>query len=94
MPMSQSDVLYGAAYRVVFDRLDPDGCCTTELLSAVLIESARIAEWARTQEPTVASAYLRALPEIETRARDVHENNQRHLALTGAFEAIPKPPQR
>lgn len=90
--LSEDDALYGAAWKVCYERLDPDGCSTPELRSVLAGKAGAIREWSATQAPDVKFAYGRAAADVATRADQVLENNERARRMSVAFAAIPRPP--
>ena len=93
MPLSKEDALYGAAYKVMFERCDPDSCATPDQLATVQFSVDRVLVWASTQLAEVAAAYLRAAPEIVKRASDRVENNLRAIQMTAVLSQLPQPPK-
>ena len=92
MPLTEADALYGAAWKVCYERSDPDAS-TNELERARTAASlGEVAKWAHAQSPEVCAAYRRAVTDISIRADQVLENNVRARQQQAAFEAIPKPP--
>ena len=91
MPLTAAEALRGAAYRVIFEQTDPNGCISAEHFEAACRRVHDIETWAAAQQPEIGAAYLLAAQEIRQRARNVYENNQRHRQLCDAYEALPKP---
>lgn len=92
MPLSNEDVMFGAAYRVVFERVNPDACNDQRARIAIACKITMMAEWVKLQPEPVAQAYTRAFGEIEKRADAVLENNLRHQQQIEAYGVIAKPP--
>ncbi len=92
MVLSEAEVLYGGAYRVCFEQLNPDNCASRDDLVIVNAQFTKIVTWAETQTELVKTAYMRALADVLKRATDRLENTERALALTQAYNVIPKPP--
>lgn len=90
--LSEADALYGAAYQVLFERVDPDACATREIKAVLDAELVKVSEWAKTQPPDVAAAYQRASADIATRAAERLENNERARQMTLTRKSIPTPP--
>jgi len=90
--LTDAKALYGAAYQVLFERLDPDGCVDREAHQRRLRISEAIGAWIAEQEADVAAAYRRAMPEIMKRAVAVLENNERARQMREARRGIPVPP--
>ncbi len=91
--LTEADALYGAAWQVLYERLDPDGCVNRDANAKRIDRSAGIAEWIATQPADVATAYRRALAAIADRAEKVLENNERAAQQREARRAIPVPPE-
>lgn len=91
MNLPQSELLYAAAYRVCFEKFDPDNCVTKMHLEAVCQTYDKIIEWANSQDQLIKDAYIRAANEVKQRAADRLENHERAMAAMAAFESIPKP---
>jgi hypothetical protein len=94
MNLPEDEVLYAGAYRVCFERFDPDNCVTATHLEGVDAKAVKIAAWTDTQSPEVKTAYLRAIQEVRKRAADRLENQQRAVACLSAYDSIPKPPEK
>lgn len=92
MSLSEADALYAAAYRVVLEKLDPDGCTDGPHYSVLTKTAEDLRVWARGQTQDVAAAYERAVTDIAKRAESVLENNVRARQMTAAYSSIPKPP--
>ena len=90
--LSKEDALYGAAWKVLYERLDPDGCVSREKLTSTMTVMAKIASWVETQPSEIRAAYDRAKVDIMKRANDVLENNERATQMADVFAALPKPP--
>ena len=93
MPLPRADVLYGVAYKIVYERCDPDNCTTIERLYVVQEIASKIVEWASKQPIEISTAYLRAAPEVVKRAADVVENNLRAKQMIEARRILPEPPK-
>jgi hypothetical protein len=92
-PLSESDALYGAAFRVVFERVgNPDQCASGEQLAVLSRVVADVRAWAPSQAPDVARAYERAAVDVLERAKTVVENTRRALLMMALYGTIPKPP--
>ena len=90
--LSKEDALYGAAWKVLYERLDPDGCVSREKMASAMTAMAKIASWVETQPSEIRAAYDRAKVDIMKRANDVLENNERATQMAVVFAALPKPP--
>ncbi len=90
--LSQADALYGAAYNVLFERLDPDACVKREKHKEILSIAASINEWIATQPIEIVNAYRRAMTDVMRRATGVLENNERAALMREARSTIPVPP--
>ena len=94
MPQSEADAMWGAAYSVVFERVNnPDRCVTRELRDAIQPILNSIAEWAGSQSPEICAAYRRAVVDIGKRADDVLENNDRRRRMNEIRNTLPLPPE-
>lgn len=82
---------YGAAYRVVLERLNPDGCGPDEW-PHVVGRAEVLRTWAALQEQPVRAAYERAITDVVKRAAARIENANRGLRMAALYEQIPKPP--
>lgn len=92
-PLTEEDAIYGAAYRVIFERLGNwQNCTTAEQLVAVSASVAAIREWSRSQESGVARAYERAAVLYLGEARKMVENTQRAQRMQALYATIPRPP--
>jgi hypothetical protein len=97
-PLTEDDKLYGAAFKVVYERLNPDACGPSEWPK--LCATAEVMRtWAREQEPAVRRAYERAIdgedpryPGMMQRAAARVENVRRGVIMTDAYNSIAKPP--
>jgi hypothetical protein len=94
MNLPEDEVLFAGAYRVVFERFDPDNCINPLHLEGIDSQAVKIAAWTDTQTAEVKNAYLRAIQEVRKRAADRLENQQRAAACLGAYASIPKPPEK
>ena len=92
MNLSQADVLYGGAYRVCFERLDPDNCVSQDMLASIDKKIEKITVWAQTQSDEIKTQYVRALAEVRKRAETRAENVARGAAMVNSYKEIPKPP--
>lgn len=92
MPIPPEDVLYGAAYRVLFERADPDSTTTRERMTVVSAILDGVITWAADQPADVSLAYLRAVGDIGKRAEDTLENNERARQMHEAMNTLPRPP--
>jgi hypothetical protein len=90
--LGAGQVLYGAAYKVLYERLDPDGCVDDARHSVLLIEADGVLKWAASQSLGVREAYRRAAKAIVTRAETTLENNRRARQMTAAMQTLPRPP--
>jgi hypothetical protein len=94
MNLPEDEVLHMGAYRVVFERFDPDNCINPLHLEGIDSQAVKISAWADTQSHEVKKAYLRAIQEVRQRAVTRLENQQRALAGLDAYASIPKPPEK
>jgi hypothetical protein len=83
--------LYGAAYKVVFERLNPDGCGTAEW-PALCSTAEVLRKWAETQEPQLREVYERAIDDNVERALGRVENMRRAFRMNEVYPDLPKPP--
>lgn len=90
--LTPDEALYGAAYRVVFERCNPDACVSEENLLRIQQIAANITSWASRQPRHARDAYLRATPEIVKRAVDRLENVKRAGQMIEALKDLPVPP--
>lgn len=93
MPLSEHDALFGAAYQVLFERLDPDGCIDETANAKRMERTVMIENWIDQQSGAVLLAYRRALTEISNRAALVLENNIRARQQMEARKNLPVPPE-
>lgn len=92
MTLPRAEALYGAAYQVLYERLDPDGCTNRAANEVRLVRTALIGPWIEAQAADVAAAYRRALVDITKHAEGVLENNERAAQMREARSTIPVPP--
>lgn len=90
--LTPDEALYGAAYRVVFERCNPDACVSEEDRLRIQQIAVYITSWASEQPRHVRDAYLRATPEIVKRAVDRLENIKRASQMIEAMKGLPVPP--
>lgn len=90
--LSPSDLLHAGAYRVCYERFDPDNCTTRQHLAAIDHLAIAINQWAEDQPDGVKTAYLLASADVRKRAIDRLENQERGMACAQAYVDIPKPP--
>lgn len=83
---------YGAAYHVLYSRLNPDASTTRADHDAILIALAKVSEWAETQTPQIAAAYAKASNDIRTNSNNRVENTERANQMLAARRLIPVPP--
>ena len=93
MTMSDADAHHGAAYKVLYERWDPDGCITADKLAALTAKADAVKAWAAGQVPIIKDAYLRAADEIVKRATAILENNSRAAQMLNLSKSIPRPPE-
>ena len=92
MPLPADQALYGAAYQVLHERLDPDSCVNHERDTVRAAVTENLRRWINEQEPHIAAAYRRALVDITRRAATVLENNERAAQMREARATLPVPP--
>jgi hypothetical protein len=90
--LSVGKVLYGAAYKVLYERLDPDGCVDDDRHLALVAATGEVLAWAATQAQDVRDAYRKAAKDVVARAETTLENNRRARQMTAAMRTMPKPP--
>jgi hypothetical protein len=83
--------LYGASYRVVMERLNPDGCGVASW-PALCAGADELRSWAATQEQPLREAYELAITDNVERASAVVENQRRGARMSDLYETIPRPP--
>ncbi len=91
--LTEADALYGAAYQVLFERLDPDRCINHEIYEQLRSRATTIDSWISEQSVEVGAAYRRAMAEIRLRASQVLENCERGRQQQEARRSIPVPPE-
>jgi hypothetical protein len=83
--------LYGAAYKVVYERLSPDNC-NRESWPALCATAEVLSTWAAAQEQPLRQCYERAIADVVERASACVENQRRGVRLAAVYDDIPKPP--
>ena len=84
--------LYGAAYKVVFERLAPDAV-DPGTWSTLEASARAISEWAASlEDEQLREVYIRAIDDVVERGAGVVENTRRSLRMISLYSEIPKPP--
>lgn len=93
-PLTEDDALWGAAYRVVFERVgNPHNCKAPEELVVLSQTIADIRAWSRDLEPAHARAYERAAVAVLSEAKTMVENTLRAQRMMTLYATLPKPPE-
>jgi hypothetical protein len=92
MPLDNATAHFGAAYKVLFENWDPDGCNAPEKLNALTAKAKVVQDWASTQEKIICDAYVKASLELMRRAEKVLENNVRSNQMNEMTKTIARPP--
>lgn len=92
MDLSPSDLLHAGAYRVCFERFNPDACITDQHLAGIDAAATKMLVWAQGQPDVIREAYQRAIQDVRGRAVTRFENEKRGMACVEAYKTIPKPP--
>jgi hypothetical protein len=92
MDLRHEDVLYGAAYRILFEKFDPRNCVTKLHLDAIDNISVIVANWAEKQDKEIQIAYIKAVKDVRKEAADRFENHERAIAMAMMIKKIPYPP--
>ena len=84
--------LYGAAYKVAFERLAPDAV-DPGTWSALEATAHSMREWAANlEDEQLREVYARAIDDVVERGAGVVENTRRSLRMISLYSEIPKPP--
>ena len=87
----RGSVLYGAAYRVVFERLNPDNCQISDW-PRLTARAEVLRKWIAGQDQPMRQAYEFAIDDVIERAASRVENVRRALLITSVYQKIDKPP--
>jgi hypothetical protein len=87
----RGSALYGAAYRVVFERLAPDHC-DVAVWPQFNARAEVLRKWAESQTQLTRQAYELAIDDIVARAATRVENVRRALVISSVYGTIAKPP--